>query len=414
MSNYHPIPPYHINLTSQPFYHSDRPSVSSPKTGPPSALTPASTSSLRTRHRYTLRGTKDNARPWLSLVLTSRSPKPEFLPLFVGKDTVSGVVELDLPKPETIRDVKIMLKGESTHLAQESNTFIELSKTLAKPSGKLSGRISYSFSFVLPNDITIHESNWAMVYPVPPKFHEKGIMYIDYKIVATIRRGMFSVDHSLQTDFCYLPETTAARPSVLREQAYLNPAPLDLPSPTVDPGGWKLLPSVEMKLVPNTTATLQLSIANPLSFALGTPIPLFLEVCNEGVSFHPKSIDIRLVRTLTTRGLSGGVREFEVARAVLWLAQGSSVHSTKLWGEILVGKILTPSFDFSNCSVRYSIVLYPRRVPDKSEREPLLSEEVLLTLHNAAGVVPRPLAPPTVAPQRVESKRSAATRSFFA
>jgi DsbC/DsbD-like thiol-disulfide interchange protein len=35
-----------------------------------------------------------------------------------------------------------------------------------------------------------------MVYPVPPKFHEKGIMYIDYKIVVTVRRGMFSVEHS--------------------------------------------------------------------------------------------------------------------------------------------------------------------------------------------------------------------------
>jgi hypothetical protein len=107
MTNYSSIPPYHINLTSRPFYHSDHLSVCSPKTGSPSALTPASTSSLRTQHRYTLRGTKNNARPWLSLFLTSRSPKPEFLPLFVGKDAVSGVVELDLSKPETIRDVKI-------------------------------------------------------------------------------------------------------------------------------------------------------------------------------------------------------------------------------------------------------------------------------------------------------------------
>jgi hypothetical protein len=43
-------------------------------------------------------------------------------------------------------------------------------------------------------------------------------------------------------------------------------------------------------------------------------------------------------------------------------------------------------------------MLYPRRVHDKTRREPLLSEEVLLTLHNAAGIVPRPLAPAAVAP----------------
>ena len=76
------------------------------------------------------------------------------------------------------------------------------------------------------------------------------------------------------------------------------------------------------------------------------------------MSFHPDSIDIRLVRMLTTRGLSGGVREYEVARAVLWPARGSSVQSTKLWGEILVGKFLTPSFDFSNCSVRVRVPLF--------------------------------------------------------
>ena len=34
-----------------------------------------------------------------------------------------------------------------------------------------------------------------MVYPVPPKFQEKGIMYIDYRIVVIVRRGMFSIDH---------------------------------------------------------------------------------------------------------------------------------------------------------------------------------------------------------------------------
>jgi hypothetical protein len=34
-------------------------------------------------------------------------------------------------------------------------------------------------------------------------------------------------------------------------------------------------------------------------------IPLFLEVCNEGISFHPQSIDIHLVCTLTMHGVRG-------------------------------------------------------------------------------------------------------------
>jgi hypothetical protein len=109
--------------------------------------------------------------------------------------------------------------------------------------------------------------------------------------------------------------------------------------------------------LPRVQSFILISTRKQLSFALGTPIPLFLEVRNcEATSFDPESIDIRLVRSLTTRGLTGGVRRFDVARAVLWPAQGSSPHRSKLWGEILVGKFLTPSFDFSKCSVRVRII----------------------------------------------------------
>ena len=106
--NHSSFSPYHSNLTNQLFYPS-LPSGFSPQAGSSSSHAPVSASSLCTRHRYTLRSTKENARPWLSLILTSRSPRPEFLPLFVGKDVVSGVVELDLSKPDTIREVKIMV-----------------------------------------------------------------------------------------------------------------------------------------------------------------------------------------------------------------------------------------------------------------------------------------------------------------
>jgi hypothetical protein len=65
-----------------------------------------------------------------------------------------------------------------------------------QPSGRLSGKLSYPFRFELPKDIIVDESNWAMAYTLPPKFHEKGIIYIDYKVVVTVRRGKFSVDNS--------------------------------------------------------------------------------------------------------------------------------------------------------------------------------------------------------------------------
>ena len=67
---------------------------------------------------------------------------------------------------------------------------------MKKQPRKLSGKYYFPFSFVLPDVVRVDESNWAMVYPLPPRFHEKGILYIDYKIVVTIRHGLFSVDSS--------------------------------------------------------------------------------------------------------------------------------------------------------------------------------------------------------------------------
>jgi hypothetical protein len=72
-----------------------------------------STSPIRTQHRYCLTNGnvdgkgKGNDQPWLTLLVRSRSPKSKFLPLFIGKDTISGVVELDLAKPETVRKVEV-------------------------------------------------------------------------------------------------------------------------------------------------------------------------------------------------------------------------------------------------------------------------------------------------------------------
>jgi len=64
-------------------------------------------SSGRSQHQYCLTNGNGKAqdRPWLSLHLSSRSPKSEYLPMFIGKDAISGTVELDLTKPENIREV---------------------------------------------------------------------------------------------------------------------------------------------------------------------------------------------------------------------------------------------------------------------------------------------------------------------
>lgn len=182
------------------------------------------------------------------------------------------------------------------------------------------------------------------------------------------------------TDIVHVPETIAEKPSALRELAYLEDIPIALP--ILDSGGWKSLPPVEVvgNLVSNAVLTARLSIANPvrpscfshltainvlfylgqLSFALGTPIPLFLELSNDtAANIDLDSIDVRLVRTLANRSVTGGERKLDVARAVFWPAPGSSPHRIKLWGEIMAGRSLTPSFVFSKCSVQvYALSLY--------------------------------------------------------
>lgn len=75
----------------------------------PAASLDSSSSSARSQHQYCLtnRNVKGQDRPWLSLLLSSRSPKSDNLPMFIGKDAISGTVELDLTKPENIREVVV-------------------------------------------------------------------------------------------------------------------------------------------------------------------------------------------------------------------------------------------------------------------------------------------------------------------
>jgi len=86
------------------------------------------------------------------------------------------------------------------------------------------------------------------------------------------------------TNIVYLPETIAERPSALREQVYQDRHPM--PSPTLDPSGWKLLPPVEAvgTLVKNATVTAQLAIANPVRpgyfYLISVNFSLFWDSCH--------------------------------------------------------------------------------------------------------------------------------------
>jgi hypothetical protein len=93
-------------LAFSPFNEDALPSKSQTHLLSPASFS-SSTSSIRSEHRYCLTKGKGNDRPFLTLLVSSRSPKPRLLPLFIGKDRISGTVELDLEKPETIRELEV-------------------------------------------------------------------------------------------------------------------------------------------------------------------------------------------------------------------------------------------------------------------------------------------------------------------
>lgn len=97
-----------------PFVFKDVPASPHPSSSPCSPGFPTSKSRTRTQHRYCLTNGNDNGKgndqAWLTLLVNSRSPKPKLLPLFFGKDAISGRVELELAKPETVREVKVTVR----------------------------------------------------------------------------------------------------------------------------------------------------------------------------------------------------------------------------------------------------------------------------------------------------------------
>jgi hypothetical protein len=96
-------------LFSRQFSKGDIPAPSPTQLPSPAGSSSSTSSILRTKHRYCLTNGKGEGddQPWLSLSVSSRSPKSKFLPLFIGKDSIPGIVELELAKPETVREVKV-------------------------------------------------------------------------------------------------------------------------------------------------------------------------------------------------------------------------------------------------------------------------------------------------------------------
>jgi hypothetical protein len=70
-----------------------------------------------TQHAYRL---EKSDRPWLVLNVASRALRPTHIPAFVGFAPISGSVQLDLPKPEYIHAMDIVVRRSSLRAATKT------------------------------------------------------------------------------------------------------------------------------------------------------------------------------------------------------------------------------------------------------------------------------------------------------
>lgn len=97
------LPPYHEEGSVPSLAVTETPSTSRAST----VLTLSSCN--RTEHRYSkTKGTQ--SRPWLTLIVRSKAARPDSLPYFFGHAPITGRVEYDLKKPESILGMSLEVR----------------------------------------------------------------------------------------------------------------------------------------------------------------------------------------------------------------------------------------------------------------------------------------------------------------
>ncbi|KAF9000662.1 hypothetical protein BDQ17DRAFT_1359307, partial [Cyathus striatus] len=332
-------------------------------------------------------GLENYGKKWLSLEVKGRS---------TGVSGSSFGFLQD--KPETVKGVVISIRGSTTFVGQEENHFLDLEQVLWTPtdsgSSKITGVKTWSFQFDLPADVRVGGKS----YTLPPNFSERAsAAYIDYKLIVTVRRGMFRVNQTLAVNFSYLPSSTAGVPSTLRTLAYEKGT--QLPGPAVDPDGWKTLSPVKFSGTLFGTKEVELesllSIGTPLCYALGSPIPLMLTISGEekqalDVVANPISIQLHLVRSIITDNIFRQI----LARAYFWPTE-HGWYRRQFQGELEVSNTLKPSFTFPNFTLQYTLELMPFKATGftpllvmQRNEGPLLSEAVTFATKQSAGRPP--------------------------
>ncbi|KAF8523602.1 hypothetical protein JB92DRAFT_2884404 [Gautieria morchelliformis] len=350
-------------------------------------MEPPISSPQLTERVYTLE--KDKNQPWAFLKVKSRGTKHTSFPQFIQGEPIAGTVELSLEKTDHIQAVTVEVQGVAFAVGQEPLQFLKKEITLWSTSmgdprtgntgigsSKLKGDYVWPFSIALPDTVATSavKRGPLSVYPLPPSFSARAdgtsLCYLEYKVVATIRRGRLRVDHSLSTTITYLPRSRPAAPSVLRQLAYREETAL--PGPGGDPEGWEIKGPQSVTGVGQVKVTGLFALAKPLCYTRGTSIPFWVTLsCSDihalDLSGGRVPVSIHLVRVLsmgpdaTDEQILPGKDVFEeqVGKGICWPSEDDNDRSEtrELVGEIPLADSLMPSFVFPRVTIRYRVGL---------------------------------------------------------
>ncbi|PCH42080.1 hypothetical protein WOLCODRAFT_54320, partial [Wolfiporia cocos MD-104 SS10] len=299
-------------------------------------------------------------------------------PFFVSGDKITGSVEVDLDIARNARGLSVAVIAGVTAVGQEEAVFLNVPQTLwdntTVSPRKSAGIRAWPFSIQLPSEVTINVKGGraSQKFPLPPSFSERASpAYVEYRLIATVRRGFLRANQTLIRSFVYLPTWRAEPPSLLRQVAYREGTPLI--GPDHDSEGWEM--PAPVVIIGSLFSTRQielrcsLAVARPLSYAKGTLIPLLLTIQGEDeqaidLLATPAAVKIYLIRcrvlgTHATDQEESTVRSDHVFRdtvdtAYFWPSTDTASAGSRartLRGELRIKSSLKPSFVFPGFSL---------------------------------------------------------------
>ncbi|KAG5338117.1 hypothetical protein C0989_008195 [Termitomyces sp. Mn162] len=365
-----------------------------------------------TEHIYFL---TERNRPFVTLKLYSSAKSCTSLPTFFEKENISGTLEINAEKGDSISSITATVTGRMITGAHSGDGFKFLSQSI--PIWSKSPNVPRVPS---PSDgaskMTVpNESGSPHTYSLPETFLERHTAAsIQYDFTIYISRGMLRSDSQIKTAFGYVPSIRPEQASLLRQLSYQQNTPLA--GPSIDPEGWKTLRAVSARALMFRSRQVEvqclLSLAKPLSYTRGTTLPCFLTLKGAKEDtldlFASHSAPVlklqRCVRFFSktsspVEGLHGPWNETveNIASAVWWPSAGTDDPPgvRHLEGEIKLGKDLRPTTSIGRFSVTYHVVLCPFNMPhSSSEDRSLLSEPVEIATMHARGPRPRAYSPP--------------------